>query len=123
CSNGKWSLPDCLSSCPTCYNGGICDSDTGECICPPGFQGTKCQTGCGTNRWGMICDRRCSTGNPDGCRRSMYCLADPYGCSCSASYGGLDCATGLNSSMTMALSSSQMRVEETHEIDRFSPRT
>ncbi|XP_070564490.1 angiopoietin-1 receptor-like [Ptychodera flava] len=93
CPSGKWDLPECLQSCSTCYNGGICNSDTGECICPPGFMGTNCETGCGKNRWGMTCDRRCSSGNPDACRTSLYCLADPYGCSCSASYGGPDCAT------------------------------
>ncbi|XP_070563328.1 angiopoietin-1 receptor-like [Ptychodera flava] len=93
CSNGKWGLPDCLSSCPTCYNGGMCNSDTGECICPPGFQGSNCETGCGKNSWGMTCGRKCSSSNSDACRRTMYCIADPYGCSCSASYGGLDCAT------------------------------
>ncbi|XP_070550729.1 uncharacterized protein [Ptychodera flava] len=92
CPNGKWGLPDCLFSCPTCYNGGMCNSDTGECICPPGFRGTNCETGCGKNRWGMTCGRMCSSGNSDGCRSTMYCIADPYGCSCSASYGGLDCA-------------------------------
>ncbi|XP_070563322.1 tyrosine-protein kinase receptor Tie-1-like [Ptychodera flava] len=93
CPNGKWGLPDCLFSCPTCYNGGMCNSDTGECICPPGFQGSNCETGCGKNNWGMTCERRCSSSNPDACRSTMYCLADPYGCSCSASYGGIDCAT------------------------------
>ncbi|XP_070550728.1 angiopoietin-1 receptor-like [Ptychodera flava] len=94
CPNGKWGLPDCLFPCPTCYNGGMCNSDTGECICPPGFQGTDCETGCGKNNWGMTCERRCSSSNPDACRRTMYCIADPYGCSCSASYGGIDCTTG-----------------------------
>ncbi|XP_070564300.1 angiopoietin-1 receptor-like [Ptychodera flava] len=99
CPNGKWGLPGCLFSCPTCYNGGMCNSDTGECVCPPGFQGTKCQTGCGKNSWGMICDRVCSSGKPDACRSTMYCLADPYGCSCTASYGGIDCATNCQSGM------------------------
>ncbi|XP_070563656.1 receptor-type tyrosine-protein phosphatase kappa-like [Ptychodera flava] len=91
CPNGKWHLPECLFACQTCYNGGICNSDTGECICPPGFMGSQCQTGCGRNTFGMECDRICSSSNPDACRRTMYCLADPYGCSCSTSYGGLDC--------------------------------
>ncbi|XP_070563659.1 receptor-type tyrosine-protein phosphatase S-like [Ptychodera flava] len=91
CPNGKWHFPECLSACQTCYNGGICSSDTGECICPPGFMGSQCQTGCGRNTYGMECDRVCSSANPDACRSTMYCLADPYGCSCSTSYGGLDC--------------------------------
>ncbi|XP_070563324.1 angiopoietin-1 receptor-like isoform X2 [Ptychodera flava] len=47
----------------------------------------------------MTCDRRCSSGNSDACRRTMYCIADPYGCSCSASYGGIDCSTDCPSGM------------------------
>uniref|UniRef100_A0ABM0MB44 Tyrosine-protein kinase receptor Tie-1-like n=1 Tax=Saccoglossus kowalevskii TaxID=10224 RepID=A0ABM0MB44_SACKO len=43
CPNGKYG-DTCLLNCPTCYNGGICNSDTGECICPPGFTEDDCNT-------------------------------------------------------------------------------
>ncbi|XP_006812333.2 uncharacterized protein LOC102801023 [Saccoglossus kowalevskii] len=93
CPNGKYG-DTCLFNCPTCYNGGICNADTGECICPPGFTGDDCNTGCqyrGT--WGKNCGRGCSSTNTDACRKRMFCVADPYGCSCLASYTGLDCNT------------------------------
>lgn len=35
----------CTKKCK-CQNEGICDPVTGECICPPGIQGKKCEDGC-----------------------------------------------------------------------------
>ncbi|XP_070562437.1 uncharacterized protein [Ptychodera flava] len=93
CPSGKWEPPNCLKTCPTCYNGGVCKSETGKCICPPGFKGQQCENACGKNKWGIECGQRCSSRIMDACRKTMYCISDPYGCSCSASYGGLDCAT------------------------------
>ncbi|XP_077868249.1 uncharacterized protein LOC102809276 [Saccoglossus kowalevskii] len=83
-----------LLNCPTCYNGGICNAYTGECICPPGFTGSNCNTGC-QNRgtWGQNCGRVCTSYDEDACRTRMFCVSDPYGCSCLASYTGLDCNT------------------------------
>ncbi|XP_077867127.1 uncharacterized protein LOC102801447 [Saccoglossus kowalevskii] len=91
CPNGKYGVPNCLNNCPSCYNGGICNAETGECVCPPGFKGNLCKEGCGNNYWGHNCDRQCSSHKSDVCRSRLLCLQDPYGCSCQASYTGLDC--------------------------------
>uniref|UniRef100_A0ABM0MF46 Angiopoietin-1 receptor-like n=1 Tax=Saccoglossus kowalevskii TaxID=10224 RepID=A0ABM0MF46_SACKO len=91
CPNGKYG-DTCLHNCPTCYNGGICNADTGECICPPGFTGDDCNTGCARGYWGKSCGRLCSSVNTaTACTGKMFCVSDPYGCSCLASHGGLDC--------------------------------
>ena len=45
CEAGKWGPPDCSGVCDKCYNGGICDDQSGKCICPPGFKGDHCLTG------------------------------------------------------------------------------
>lgn len=29
--------------CPACINGGICNMTTFECICPPGYDGVRCE--------------------------------------------------------------------------------
>nr|XP_006825149.1 PREDICTED: tyrosine-protein kinase receptor Tie-1-like [Saccoglossus kowalevskii] len=93
CPNGKYG-DTCLLNCPKCYNGGICNSDTGKCICPPGFTGSQCNTGCDSRgQWGKDCGRVCSLSSTDSCRGKMMCVSDPYGCSCLASYTGLDCNT------------------------------
>lgn len=42
CPSGKWNPPACHGICDMCYNGGICDDKTGECVCPPGFAGRNC---------------------------------------------------------------------------------
>ncbi|XP_077861430.1 uncharacterized protein LOC144341632 [Saccoglossus kowalevskii] len=91
CPNGKYG-DTCLLNCPTCHSGGICNADTGECICPPGFTGDDCNTGCAQGYWGKSCERKCSiTNTATACIERMFCVSDPYGCSCLASHGGLDC--------------------------------
>ncbi|XP_077864925.1 uncharacterized protein LOC102807930 [Saccoglossus kowalevskii] len=91
CPNGKYG-DTCPLNCPTCYNGGICNADTGECICPPGFTGDDCNTGCTRGYWGKSCGRKCSSTNTGiACTGRMFCVSDPYGCSCLVSHGGLDC--------------------------------
>eukprot|EP00057_Strongylocentrotus_purpuratus_P019800 XP_011674274.1 PREDICTED: uncharacterized protein LOC100890278 [Strongylocentrotus purpuratus] len=42
CLDNLWG-PDCQYTCPTCYNGGVCDDVSGRCVCPPGFSGDHCQ--------------------------------------------------------------------------------
>ncbi|XP_078386349.1 angiopoietin-1 receptor isoform X2 [Cetorhinus maximus] len=86
CEADKWGS-DCTKHCPVCLNGGVCHDQTGECICPPGFMGERCETACGQSTYGRSC-RICKGGN---CRSSMFCLPDPYGCSCATGWKGLQC--------------------------------
>ncbi|XP_038075767.1 tyrosine-protein kinase receptor Tie-1-like isoform X2 [Patiria miniata] len=86
CSEGMWRPPSCLNTCRRCYNGGICDDKTGTCICAPGFSGDYCQV-FGRNVFGQNAIYRCS----DDCRGRLFCLRDPYGCSCAAGFAGPDC--------------------------------
>lgn len=44
CPGRKWGQ-DCNKDCPECLNGGVCHDGSGDCICPPGFMGTRCETG------------------------------------------------------------------------------
>ncbi|XP_023213562.1 tyrosine-protein kinase receptor Tie-2-like, partial [Centruroides sculpturatus] len=44
CEIGKYG-PLCEYNCSNCLNGGVCHDITGECICPPGFNGTYCKNG------------------------------------------------------------------------------
>ncbi|KAJ8032289.1 Deleted in malignant brain tumors 1 protein [Holothuria leucospilota] len=81
----------------TCYNGGICD-EVGKCICPPGFIGDSCETVRSPNCFGVQCDYWCddqafALNHFEGtCGGNLFCLPDPYGCSCSPGYRGLGCA-------------------------------
>ena len=47
CDKNRWGPPFCSGVCDNCYNGGICDDKTGECVCRPGFTGPNCLSG----RW------------------------------------------------------------------------
>ncbi|XP_033117433.1 uncharacterized protein LOC117117283 [Anneissia japonica] len=91
CPRGKWQPPYCESDCPVCYNGGVCSVHFGACICPPGFTGNNCEEACGHNNWGRDCNIICSSKNKGNCKGSLYCLPDPFGCSCMSGYGDLDC--------------------------------
>jgi len=49
-------------------------------------------TGCGSNRFGAKCQHKCvEDEQPDGCKAKMFCLPDPYGCTCATGYEGLIC--------------------------------
>ncbi|XP_038048236.1 receptor-type tyrosine-protein phosphatase kappa-like [Patiria miniata] len=94
CSDGRWGLPSCLNLCRRCYNGGVCDDNTGNCVCAPGFSGENCEQVHGRDVFGQNARHRCSdTTDPhdDACRGRLFCLPDPYGCSCAAGYVGLNC--------------------------------
>ncbi|CAH1243163.1 TIE1 [Branchiostoma lanceolatum] len=86
---GKWGLPQCQSICPVCNNGGVCDPETGRCICTPGFFGTNCNSVCDApHKFGQTCDHICDSKD---CSGKLLCAADPFGCSCAASYRGIRC--------------------------------
>ncbi len=44
CPSKKWG-PYCDKDCPECLNGGMCHDVDGDCMCPPGFMGMRCETG------------------------------------------------------------------------------
>ncbi|XP_033119975.1 uncharacterized protein LOC117119278 [Anneissia japonica] len=93
CPLPKWNPPECEMDCPVCYNGGVCDDKTGQCICPAGFKGEYCQTSCGSNNFGRDCDLVCSAGNDEACKGKLFCPPDPFGCTCINGYRGDDCNT------------------------------
>ncbi|XP_038066628.1 uncharacterized protein LOC119736684 [Patiria miniata] len=94
CERNRWSLPSCDRDCPVCFNGGVCDDRSGECICPPGFSGDVCEQLLGPNRFGQSGSFRCDSpalGGGPTCAGMLFCLPDPYGCSCASGYQGIDC--------------------------------
>ncbi|XP_071485082.1 uncharacterized protein [Diadema antillarum] len=105
CAAGRWGPPDCDGVCDKCYNGGMCDDKTGLCICPNNFRGPNCLEICrssGGNRFGRDCEFKCSqdSSDPDdGCSGRLFCLPDPYGCSCDVGVRGLACNDVCGSGM------------------------
>ncbi|XP_071504220.1 receptor-type tyrosine-protein phosphatase kappa-like [Diadema antillarum] len=98
CPAGKWGPPDCIRVCDKCYNGGVCDDETGRCICPNNFRGPNCLEICrteGGNRFGPNCEFRCTyVGDPPAeCSPHQFCLPDPFGCSCDTGTQGINCNT------------------------------
>nr|XP_054764979.1 angiopoietin-1 receptor-like [Lytechinus pictus] len=95
CPAGKWGPPECYGICDNCYNGGVCDDKSGLCICPNNFMGENCLEICrdnGGNKFGLTCEFFCSSSNsPTSCRGLLFCLPDPYGCSCDVGSQGLAC--------------------------------
>ncbi|XP_072172636.1 receptor-type tyrosine-protein phosphatase S-like [Diadema setosum] len=95
CPSGMWG-ESCDQSCDQCLNGGSCDPDSGLCVCPPGFMGTICEQVLGRNRYGKNGTLSCDSSGDNhaaGCRGKLFCLPDPFGCSCAAGYMGPDCVT------------------------------
>ncbi|XP_038066556.1 tyrosine-protein kinase receptor Tie-1-like [Patiria miniata] len=95
CVAGKWGPPGCEKICNLCFNGGVCDDETGDCICPPGFSGPNCLTACGRHRFGWHCEHECGGPNDviQSCSGSQFGLPDPYGNSCISGYSGRYCDT------------------------------
>uniref|UniRef100_A0A3Q2XH93 Tyrosine-protein kinase receptor Tie-1 n=1 Tax=Hippocampus comes TaxID=109280 RepID=A0A3Q2XH93_HIPCM len=87
CPNKKWG-PYCDKDCPECLNGGVCHDVDGDCICPPGFMGTRCET-CREGMFGRNCQESCSSERD--CKGLRFCLPDPYGCSCGSGWYGNRC--------------------------------
>ncbi|XP_072041264.1 tyrosine-protein kinase receptor Tie-1-like [Amphiura filiformis] len=44
CGARKWGN-NCEFNCSRCYNGGVCEERSGECVCAPGFSGQRCKRG------------------------------------------------------------------------------
>ncbi|KFP55065.1 Tyrosine-protein kinase receptor Tie-1, partial [Cathartes aura] len=89
CPMKKWG-PSCEKDCPDCLNGGVCHDHVGECVCPPGFMGTRCERACREGQFGRNCQETCQ--RAQGCRGLSFCLPDPYGCSCASGWSGSRCS-------------------------------
>jgi len=70
-----------------CMNGGVYTS--AGCACPPGFNGTVCQSGCGRNRFGQDCGGMCSLKQKE-CEGLLLCTYST-GCQCAPGYHGSKC--------------------------------
>ncbi|XP_073726370.1 tyrosine-protein kinase receptor Tie-1 [Misgurnus anguillicaudatus] len=88
CPNNKWGS-ECDKDCPECLNGGVCHDKNGDCVCPPGFMGMRCETACREGMFGRNCQESCKSDN--GCQGLSFCLIDPYGCSCASGWHGHRC--------------------------------
>ncbi|KAF4112273.1 tyrosine-protein kinase receptor Tie-1 isoform X4 [Onychostoma macrolepis] len=88
CPKNKWGS-DCDKDCPECLNGGVCHDKDGDCVCPPGFMGMRCETACREGMFGRNCQESCKLEN--GCKGESFCLMDPYGCSCASGWHGDRC--------------------------------
>ncbi|GFY40239.1 hypothetical protein TNIN_480371, partial [Trichonephila inaurata madagascariensis] len=42
-----------------CQNNGTCDPVTGQCACPPGFEGLYCENECQRGFYGLNCQEEC----------------------------------------------------------------
>ncbi|XP_077550273.1 receptor-type tyrosine-protein phosphatase T-like isoform X2 [Haemaphysalis longicornis] len=98
CQGGAYGS-ECKKRCPLCQNGGVCHDITGACICPPGFAGQLCEKTCEPYHFGQHCSHNCTevavvAGGGDGrCGGMLFCLPDPYGCSCYPGFSGIDCTS------------------------------
>ncbi|XP_039503673.1 tyrosine-protein kinase receptor Tie-1 isoform X2 [Pimephales promelas] len=92
CPKNKWGS-DCDKDCPECLNGGVCHDKDGDCVCPPGFMGMRCETACREGMFGRNCQESCISpvGHGNGCQGLSFCLTDPYGCSCASGWHGDRC--------------------------------
>uniref|UniRef100_A0A669CRX4 receptor protein-tyrosine kinase n=1 Tax=Oreochromis niloticus TaxID=8128 RepID=A0A669CRX4_ORENI len=96
CPSQKWG-PNCIRDCQECLNGGVCHEVNGDCICPPGFMGTRCETACREGMFGQNCQETC--GSKLNCRGLRFCLPDPYGCSCASGWFGSHCENACHNGM------------------------
>uniref|UniRef100_A0AAQ6AJQ9 receptor protein-tyrosine kinase n=1 Tax=Amphiprion ocellaris TaxID=80972 RepID=A0AAQ6AJQ9_AMPOC len=99
CPSKKWGQT-CDRDCPNCLNGGVCHDVDGDCICPPGFMGTRCETACREGMFGRNCQESCeSCGSEAKCKGLRFCLPDPYGCSCASGWSGSRCDSPCHTDM------------------------
>ncbi|XP_039984349.1 tyrosine-protein kinase receptor Tie-1 isoform X3 [Xiphias gladius] len=96
CPSKKWG-PYCDKDCPECLNDGVCHDVDGDCICPPGFMGTRCETACREGMFGRNCQESCDPGL--NCKGLRFCLPDPYGCSCASGWFGSRCENACHDDM------------------------
>ncbi|CUG89063.1 transmembrane protein, putative, partial [Bodo saltans] len=124
CTTGKWG-PGCPFTCPgtdaaftfECTNNGLCDSDSGVCICKGGYYGTACEFNCASGLvngvllpcsgrgtcsgsvcqcysgyFGSTCSEECPGGAATPCNGRGNCSTSGY-CTCDGSAYGTACDT------------------------------
>nr|XP_051712563.1 tyrosine-protein kinase receptor Tie-1 isoform X2 [Oryctolagus cuniculus] len=117
CGAGRWG-PGCAKDCPGCLHGGVCHDHDGECVCPPGFTGTRCEQACREGRFGQSCQEQCP--GTSGCRGLTFCLPDPYGCSCGSGWRGSQCQEACAPGHFGADCRLQCQCQNGGTCDRFS---
>ncbi|XP_059776507.1 tyrosine-protein kinase receptor Tie-1 isoform X2 [Balaenoptera ricei] len=117
CGAGHWGQ-DCTKECPGCLHGGVCHDQDGECVCPPGFTGTRCEQACREGRFGQSCQEQCP--GTSGCRGLTFCLPDPYGCSCGSGWRGSQCQEACAPGHFGADCHLQCQCQNGGTCDRFS---
>uniref|UniRef100_A0A8C9IBH5 Tyrosine kinase with immunoglobulin like and EGF like domains 1 n=1 Tax=Piliocolobus tephrosceles TaxID=591936 RepID=A0A8C9IBH5_9PRIM len=117
CGAGRWG-PGCTKECPGCLHGGVCHDHDGECVCPPGFTGTRCEQACREGRFGQSCQEQCP--GISGCRGLTFCLPDPYGCSCGSGWRGSQCQEACTPGHFGADCRLQCQCQNGGTCDRFS---
>nr|XP_020031322.1 tyrosine-protein kinase receptor Tie-1 [Castor canadensis] len=117
CGAGHWG-PGCTKECPGCLHGGVCHDHDGECVCPPGFTGTRCEQACREGRFGQRCQEQCP--GTAGCRGLTFCLPDPYGCSCGSGWRGSQCQEACAPGHFGADCRLQCQCQNGGTCDRFS---
>lgn len=117
CGAGRWG-PGCVKDCPGCLHGGVCHDHDGECVCPPGFTGTRCEQACREGRFGQSCQEQCP--GTAGCRGLTFCLPDPYGCSCGSGWRGSQCQEACAPGHFGADCRLQCQCQNGGTCDRFS---
>uniref|UniRef100_A0A673CAG9 Tyrosine-protein kinase receptor Tie-1 n=1 Tax=Sphaeramia orbicularis TaxID=375764 RepID=A0A673CAG9_9TELE len=96
CPSKMWG-PFCDIECPECLNGGVCHDADGDCICPPGFMGTRCEIACREGMFGRNCQESCRS--ELNCKGLHFCMPDPYGCSCASGWFGRRCEQACHNDM------------------------
>uniref|UniRef100_A0A671MJM2 Zgc:158328 n=1 Tax=Sinocyclocheilus anshuiensis TaxID=1608454 RepID=A0A671MJM2_9TELE len=66
----------CAQSCD-CKPGHLCDHVTGQCLCPPGYQGDKCEKRCDAGRFGCDCAELCECDGIPCDPTTGHCLCPP----------------------------------------------
>ncbi|XP_057563772.1 tyrosine-protein kinase receptor Tie-1 isoform X1 [Hippopotamus amphibius kiboko] len=117
CEAGRWGQ-DCTKECLGCLHGGVCHDQDGECVCPPGFTGTRCEQACREGRFGQSCQEQCP--GTSGCRGLTFCLPDPYGCSCGSGWRGSQCQEACTPGRFGADCRLQCQCQNGGTCDRFS---
>uniref|UniRef100_A0A1A8C5X7 Tyrosine-protein kinase receptor Tie-1 n=3 Tax=Nothobranchius TaxID=28779 RepID=A0A1A8C5X7_NOTKA len=98
CPHMKWG-PACDKDCPVCLNAGVCHGVNGDCVCPPGFMGTRCEMACREGMFGRNCQESCGPLPNGNCKGLRFCLPDPYGCSCASGWFGRHCEKACYNNM------------------------